>query len=280
MRLVDRGRLVLDVPIAALAPAWCGADRAGVTVRDLLLHQGGLPAWRPYFERLHGRDAYVAAIAAEPLDYAPRTASVYSDLGFILLGAILEDLGGAPLDRQFDAFRAESLGDVPLRYGIAADWLPRVAPTERDPWRGRLLRGEVHDENAFALGGVAGHAGLFGTAAAVSAFARWLQPIWTGDQQHDPGVSVPTAQAFLAEGPLGVSSRAHGWDTMRTTSSCGAHLSTTAVGHTGFTGTSLWIDRERDLYVVLLTNRVHPTRDSEGIQALRRAVHDAVAAGR
>jgi CubicO group peptidase (beta-lactamase class C family) len=278
MRLVGTGRLSLDVPVASLVPAWGDAARTTVTVRDLLLHQSGLPGWRPYFERLHGLDAYVDAIAREPLEYAPRTQAVYSDLGFILLGAVLERAGGASLDRQFDAFRDAQLGDVPLRYGIAAAWRARVAPTEHDPWRGRLLCGEVHDENAAALGGVAAHAGLFGTAAAVGTFARWILRGWTDGHTHDPGITLATLQEFLTKSPLGVSSRALGWDTMLPTSSCGQHFSATSVGHTGFTGTSLWIDLERDLYVVLLTNRVHPTRAGEGIQPLRRAVHDLLAA--
>jgi CubicO group peptidase (beta-lactamase class C family) len=280
MHLVDHGALGLDASVASLVPAWRGADRAPVTVRDLLLHQSGLPGWRPYFQQLHGLGAYEAAIAAEPLAYPPRTRSVYSDLGFILLGAVLARRGGAPLDRQFDAFRAAQLGPVPLRYGIDAAWLPRVAPTEQDAWRGRLLRGEVHDENCAALDGVAGHAGLFGTAAAVGAFARWILRGATGGPADGTGVTRSTLHEFLARGPLADSSRALGWDTMLPTSSCGAHFSAGSVGHTGFTGTSLWIDLERDRYVVLLTNRVHPTREGDAIQPLRRAVHDLLAASR
>jgi CubicO group peptidase (beta-lactamase class C family) len=148
-----------------------------------------------------------------------------------------------------------------------------IAPTERDAWRGRVLQGEVHDENAYALGGVAGHAGLFGTAGAVGSFARAMlaslrAPNWIGTPEFMRVCVSPSA--------VPGSSRALAWDTMRPTSSCGTLMSPTAVGHTGFTGTSLWIDWERDVYVVLLTNRVHPTRENAALVALRPQFHDAV----
>ena len=152
-----------------------------------------------------------------------------------------------------------------------------AAATARRPksiaWRGRLLTGEVHDENCWALGGAAGHAGLFGTAAAVGAFARAVLRTIGGE----PILAQPeTMRAFITRGAVPGSSRALGWDTMLPTSSCGTLMSPTAIGHTGFTGTSLWIDWERDLYVVLLTNRVHPTRENNAIRRVRPAVHDAV----
>ena len=151
-----------------------------------------------------------------------------------------------------------------------------MAPTENDPWRGRLLVGEVHDENAWALGGVAGHAGLFGTAAAVGSCARHMMQILGG---RTGVVTRSTVDTFIAR-RTGIpgSSRALGWDTMLPTSSCGTRLSPRAFGHTGFTGTSLWIDPELDVYVALLTNRVHPTRANEAINLVRPALHDAVIA--
>ena len=153
------------------------------------------------------------------------------------------------------------------------EWRHRCAPTEVDPWRGRLLAGEVHDENCWALGGAAGHAGLFGTAAAVGTFARAVMRTIQGE----PILSEPsTMREFIARAAVPRSSRALGWDTMLPTSSCGTKMSPTAIGHTGFTGTSLWIDWEKDRYVVLLTNRVHPTRTNEAIRAIRPRVHDAV----
>ena len=149
----------------------------------------------------------------------------------------------------------------------------RIAPTEHDPWRGRTLVGEVHDENTWALGGAAGHAGLFGTVGAVGAFARAvLHTI------HDEPLLARTAtmRAFMTRSHVEGSSRALGWDTMLPTSSCGVKLSASSIGHTGFTGTSLWIDWERDLYIVLLTNRVHPSREKDGLRQMRPQFHDAV----
>jgi CubicO group peptidase (beta-lactamase class C family) len=184
------------------------------------------------------------------------------------LGRILERAAGAPLDQQFERWQQKiSSGEPAIRFRPPESWLARLAPTEHDAWRGRLVRGEVHDENAAALGGVAGHAGLFGTAAAVGACARW----WMA-RADTPGWST-----FVTRGEVPGSSRALGWDTMLPTSSCGTHMSATAVGHTGFTGTSLWIDRAQDYYVALLSNRVHPSRAGDAIGRVRRAVHDAVA---
>jgi CubicO group peptidase (beta-lactamase class C family) len=145
-------------------------------------------------------------------------------------------------------------------------WKPRTVITERDEWRGRLLQAEVHDANAAALGGVAAHAGLFGTAGAVGCVARWwLQQIHT-----------PAGASFVRRSTVPGSSRALGWDTMLPTSSCGSRMPASAVGHTGFTGTSLWLDPSRDLYFVVLTNRVHASRSSDAIQRVRREFHDAV----
>jgi CubicO group peptidase (beta-lactamase class C family) len=266
--LVERGVIDLDDPVRQWSADWQSDDRRHVTVRHLLLHASGLPAHRRYFETLEGGAAYEAAIGGEPLEYPPGEKSVYSDLGFILLGRMIERAGGGGLDTQFDAWRREALpADPPIRFRPPADWLPRVAPTEDDPWRGQVLRGEVHDENAARLGGVAGHAGLFGTAAAVGGCARW----WMSRASRGPWAT------FLARGDVPDSTRALGWDTMRPTSSCGTQMSPTAVGHTGFTGTSLWIDVAADRYVVFLANRVHPSRSGEAMGRVRPALHDAVA---
>jgi CubicO group peptidase (beta-lactamase class C family) len=271
MRLVEAGRLQLDAPVRAWVPAWRGADRAAVTVRHLLEHASGLPAHAELFRRLAGAEAFESAICDMPLAYEPGSRSIYSDLGFILLGFILERAGDRSLDDEFASI-ADHFGDFvgfhppDLRIG-------KIAPTENDPWRGRLLRGEVHDENAAALGGVAGHAGLFGTAAAVGAFAR---SVLTTFREATWMATPALMREFAARTGVPGSSRALGWDTMLPTSSCGTRMSPTAIGHTGFTGTSLWIDWERDLYVVLLTNRVHPSRDNAALAARRPAFHDAL----
>ena len=275
MRAAQSGALGLDTRVADVLATWRGEDRAGVTIRHLLDHSSGLPAHRRLWEQARGRDAFEHLIAATPLDAAPGTRSVYSDLGFMLLGFVLTDVLGRPLDALWDDWRRASLPrDTPMTYGTAATAAP-IAPTENDPWRGHVLRGEVHDENAAALGGVAAHAGLFGTARAVGAFARLVLQTF---RSTTPLGAPEWMRAFASASRPGAS-RALGWDTMRPTSSCGTRMTATAIGHTGFTGTSLWIDHERDVYVVLLTNRVHPTRENQALPALRPAFHDAVMEG-
>jgi CubicO group peptidase (beta-lactamase class C family) len=264
--------LALEDPVSGHIAEWRSDDRADVTLRDLLAHCSGLPVWRPFFRELKGRHAYEAAIAAEPLDYAPRTQSVYSDLDFILLGFIVD--GRVPLAERFALMLSQMEIVEEIQFAPPSLWRARIAPTEHDPWRGRLLVGEVHDENAAALGGIAGHAGLFGTVAAVGSYARHLLQVLDGRA----GVfRRATLEEFVTKrADIPGSSRALGWDTMLPTSSCGTLMSARAFGHTGFTGTSLWIDPEKDVYVVLLTNRVHPTRANEAIKHVRPAVHDAV----
>jgi CubicO group peptidase (beta-lactamase class C family) len=282
MRAVDEDVLTLEAPVRAWLPEWRGSDREAVTIRDLLAHASGLPAYLPFFRDHTGRVEFEPAICHTPLEYAPRTQSVYSDLGFILLGFMLDDAGGSRTAGRFDPaatlaaqFRklASFITPEPLTFNPSRLWRERTAPTELDPWRGRLLIGEVHDENTWALGGAAGHAGLFGTASAVGAFARAVLLTIAGE----PLLAQPaTFREFIRRSAVPGSSRALGWDTMLPDSSCGRRMSATAIGHTGFTGTSLWIDWERDLYVVLLTNRVHPTRENNRLKAIRPAFHDAV----
>jgi CubicO group peptidase (beta-lactamase class C family) len=272
MQQVERGVLALEDPVSGHIAEWRSDDRADVTLRDLLAHCSGLPVWRPFFRELKGRHAYEAAIAAEPLDYAPRTRSVYSDLDFILLGFIVD--GRVPLAERFALMLSQMEIVEEIQFAPPSLWRARIAPTGQDPWRGRLLVGEVHDENAAALGGIAGHAGLFGTAAAVGSYARHLLQVLDGRA----GVfRRATLEEFVTKrADIPGSSRALGWDTMLPTSSCGTLMSARAFGHTGFTGTSLWIDPEKDVYVTLLTNRVHPMRANEAIKRVRPAVHDAV----
>jgi CubicO group peptidase (beta-lactamase class C family) len=272
MRHVSAGSLNLDDRIGRWLPDWRGTDREDVTVRDLLAHSSGLTAYLPFYRDHSGRHDFERAICTLPLEYPPRTRSIYSDLGFMLLAFIFEDVTGIRVGEQFAPIAA-ALEPDPVRFNPPRPWRARAAPTEMDPWRGRMLQGEVHDENAHALGGAAGHAGLFGTAAGVGRFARIVLRTLGGESTI---VSSDLMQLFAARTNVPGSSRALGWDTMLPTSSCGRLMSPRAIGHTGFTGTSLWIDPERDLYVALLTNRVHPSRDNEQILALRPAIHDAI----
>jgi CubicO group peptidase (beta-lactamase class C family) len=276
MRAIDEGALNLDDRVADRLPEWRGVDREQVTVADLLEHAAGFTAYLPFFRDYQGRAEFQRAICTMALEYTPRTQSIYSDLGFILLGFILEDVYRKPFAEIFDAVFRRQVED--LTFNPPRELRERCAPTELDLWRGRLLQGEVHDENAWALRGAAGHAGLFGTAAAVGGFARLVLEGLIGND--DPAAttlaSPETLARFVRKSTVPGSSRALAWDTMLPTSSCGTRLSSRAIGHTGFTGVSLWIDPELDLYVVFLTNRVHPTRDNNRIQRVRPLLHDLV----
>jgi len=272
MRLLDSRRIQLADRVSVRLPAWRGEDRDRVTLLDLLEHASGLTAYLPFYVDHIGRREYEPALCASPLEYPPRSQSIYSDLGFMLLGFIFADAGEAPLDEQFGAI-GQAIGAPDLIYRPRRTWTGTIVPTEFDPWRGRLLVGDVHDENAWALGAVAGHAGLFGTAAGVGTFARTLLRTLAGE---DLLASPGTLGRFLRPSAVPGSSRALAWDTMRPTSSCGSRIAPSAFGHTGFTGTSLWVDPDRTVYIVMLTNRVHPSRTNEGITQARRALHDAV----
>src|SRR3954465_15534632 len=225
MRAVDQGVVGLDDPVGDHIPEWRAAGGATVTLRDLLSHASGLPAHRPYYRELAGRGqaAFAGAIAAEPLEYEPRTRSIYSDLGFMLLGFILDRDRG--LVNRFDSLKAEIAPADDLQFHPPGAWLKRTAPTEIDWWRGRLLRGEVHDENTFALGGAAGQAGLFGTAAAVGSVARHILQVASGRSGAFSPVPLAAFTSRRADVP---GSRALAWDTMLPTSSCGTLMSARA----------------------------------------------------
>jgi len=268
MRVVERGALGLDDSVSMHLPSWRDSpDGPPVTIRDLLAHCSGLPAHVPIFREHSGRVAFEQAICGTPLAYEPRSKSIYSDLGFMLLGFILEDI--APLPVQFATLMRQMGGIQDLQFHPPQSWRMTVAPTRRDTWRGRLLIGEVDDDNAWALGGAAGHAGLFGTAQSVGESARHLLQILEGRQGVFQEQTVRTFVTRREDVPG--SSRALGWDTMLPTSSCGTRLSPRAFGHVGFTGTSLWIDPESAIYVVLLTNRVYPTPAGDAIRKIRPA---------
>ena len=272
MSAIDEGHLRLTDQIHSWLPQWRGRDREFVQLRSLLTHSSGLTAVLPFFRNYRGRAEYQHAICDLPLEYVPDTRSVYSDLGFMLLGFVLEDVRRRAFAEIGNELATRVTWD-PLLFNPPASMRPRIAPTSIDPWRGRLLVGEVDDENCWALGGAGGHAGLFGTSTAVGDFARLVLQAIRGTNQTL--ATTATMRAFSTKAAV-PGSRALGWDTMLPTSSCGTKMSTAAFGHTGFTGTSLWIDPVSDVYVVLLTNRVHPTRDHTAIQQIRPAVHDAV----
>jgi len=288
MILVDEGRLDLDKRVSSFLPKFQGGAKDQVTVRHLLTHSSGIDWWAPLYKELKTKEAYLERIQAMDLVYEPGTKSVYSDLGVVLLGEILERVAGEPPAAFARRRVLDPLGlrDTQFRPGPAL--LPRIAPTEQDPWRGRLVHGEVHDENAFALGGVAPHAGLFGTAPDLARFCQML--LNGGVYDHHRIVSRAVVDRFTTRAGVPGSTRALGWDTAddgsgtRSStpgtpgySSAGRLLSPRSFGHTGFTGTSMWMDPERGLFVVILTNRVHPTRENNAIREVRAAIGDAVA---
>jgi CubicO group peptidase (beta-lactamase class C family) len=298
MMLVDEGKLDLDAPVTRYVPVFAaGGD--SVTVRQLLTHSSGLPAWKPFFQGVRTRRQMFARVNAEPLEVPPGARMAYSDLGAMLLTEIVERVSGQRLDRFLQARLFRPLGMRQTHFRPPKSWLQRIAPTEVDTtWRHRLVRGEVHDENAASMGGVSGHAGLFSTATDLTRFVQMLMrgggTAGTGAQGHrgtDTAgtvaqghggtelVRAATIALFTSVDRPGFSSRALGWDTPSENSSAGSRLSARAFGHTGFTGTSIWVDPEQDLFVILLTNRVNPTRENNLIRDVRRQVADlAVAA--
>jgi CubicO group peptidase (beta-lactamase class C family) len=290
MDLTRTGRLRLDEPVSTFFGEWRGADREHVTVRDLLEHASGLaarlvdapPATRREFEH---------EICRMPLEYGPRTRSVYSDLDFILLGFLAADRGQASLSELFEQFKGRlrpqtaspdagrTTALASLTFKPPLELRQAIAPTlplAEDPRRGRVLVGEVHDHYAAALGGVAGHAGLFGSASDVGAFARATLRGASGAAHTPLPLSPEIVAEFTAKSAVPGSSRALGWDTMLPTSSCGTLMSPAAFGHVGFTGTSLWIDPGRDRYFVLLTNRACQGGSLDDMRAVRRSFHDAL----
>lgn len=280
MILVDEERLDLDRPVHEFLPGFEGSSQGwgkeAVTVRHLLTHSSGLPAIVTLYKEVQGREVFRERILALDLVYPPGSRSVYSDPGIILLGEILEQIAGQPLDAFVRARVFEPLGMRETQFRPPAELRSRIAPTEFDPWRGRLIQGEVHDENAFAMGGVAPHAGLFSAAGDLALFAQML--LNGGSLDGRRIVSRETVDLFTRRAGIPGSDRALGWDTKSAEgSSAGMLLSARSFGHTGFTGTSIWIDPERELFIILLTNRVYPTRENNLIREARPAVADAVA---
>lgn len=274
LQLVDAGRVQLDSPMVRYLPQWTGERAESVTVRQLLAHASGLPAWRSFY-----KDADDAAEARRQLllvapEVRPGTRYKYSDIGFLLLGRMVEELTGQRLDSAWAARVARPLGLAESGWLPAYEARPAIAPTEFDSWRQAKVHGIVHDENAWRFGGVAGHAGLFASAADLARVAQlWLGGGTRGRVRLARRATV--AEFTRAQDTL-VSRRALGWETPNGTNSAGTRLSPRAFGHTGFTGTSMWMDPARDLFVILLTNRVNPSRDNTRIGGVRTALADAV----
>jgi CubicO group peptidase (beta-lactamase class C family) len=288
--LLQKKKIALDEPLSSLVERKVGRDKEKIRLWHLLAHASGLPAHREYFREMMARpgqdkkECLVEWILQEKLQYKPGIKTLYSDLGFMLLGRIIEIKSQQPLhvfvEKQvFMPLGLKGLFFIPLREQFKGwEKIQSIfAATEKSEWRQRILCGEVHDDNAFALGGVAGHAGLFGDIRSVLRLTTHLLDIWLGKAEHPNFSGADLRKLFVRQKIDRGNTWALGFDTPAAAgSSSGRYLSPTSVGHLGFTGTSFWLDREREMVVVLLTNRVHPSKDNEKIRAFRPYFHDGV----
>jgi beta-N-acetylhexosaminidase len=271
--------LDLDAKVERYLPEWPRGPQAEwrhrVTVRHLMTHTSGLPPFKEYWRTSKNKQETLDKIFAEPLEYEPGTKEIYSDLGIILMAEIIERLTGRTLDELATNLIFEPLGMKSSMYRPAKKLWPQIAPTEFDKnLRMRLVQGEVHDENAFAIGGVSGHAGVFSTAPDLAAFCQML--LNGGVYAHQRILKRATIAQFTAPQQLSGGLRTLGWAVPTEGGSSGHYFGAHSFGHTGFTGTSIWIDPDKQLFVVLLTNRVNPTRENMKIAQVRPALHDAV----
>jgi serine-type D-Ala-D-Ala carboxypeptidase len=272
MILYDRGELDLDIPVRNIIPEFAGQDwrRDEITIHMLLSHSSGLPAYEKLFEQAHTRDELLHKAYRTPLTTDPGVVVVYSDIGFIILGEALARLAGEDLAQFCQSNIFGPLGMLKTCYCPPQPMRAGIPPTANDTWfRHRIIQGEVHDENASVMEGIAGHAGVFSCATDVAVFA---QGMLSGKLVRPDNVLLFTRRQTQ---PVG-SSRALGWDTPSQPSQSGQYLSRQSFGHLGYTGTSLWIDPERQLSIVLLTNRTWPDNRNQAIQQVRPAFHDAI----
>lgn len=286
MLLFDRQQLNLDQPLTDILPEFAsgtapaGIDedaRHSVTIRHLLAHCSGLAGYARLFEFAHSREELLNACLHMPLEHLPSAVAEYSDIGFILLGRALETLAGETIDNfcrreVFAPLQMNHTGFLP-----SPDTWPSIPPTERDTaFRLRIIQGEVQDENCWVMGGISGHAGLFGNVLDALKFARCL--IAPASSADDKLLFRPdTIKLFSTRtGMPPASSRALGWDTPSSPSSSGNYFSSDSIGHLGYAGTSIWIDRVKGVAVVLLTNRTWPSRDNQGIRRIRPIFHDRI----
>jgi serine-type D-Ala-D-Ala carboxypeptidase len=298
MLLVQEKKIRLEDRVTRFFPNFGVFGKTHVTFRHLLAHCAGLPAWKPYYEEIlkgekEGRINFVASRAAKSYVFEsihrekpiapPGTQTLYSDLGFMLLGEVIEEITSSTLDRfcqekifKPTGLRSTSFVDLTqLRVRRLQPAKERIAPTENCPWRKKILWGEVQDDNAYAMGGVAGHAGLFSSARDIHLLLRRLHRCLTGADSFIPASVV--REFFTRDRTINESTHTLGWDMPSAeNSSSGSHFSPWSIGHLGFTGTSIWWDLEKDCQVILLSNRVHPSRANDKIKAFRPHAHDLI----
>jgi len=298
MLLVREKKIRFEDRVTRFFPNFGVFGKTHVTFRHLLAHCSGLPAWKPYYEDIvkgerDGKINFVASRAAKSYVFEqihrekslgpPGTQSLYSDLGFMLLGEVIEEVTGWTLDRYCQdkvfkpmGLRSTSFVDLTLlRTRRLQPVAEMIAPTEHCPWRKKVLCGEVHDDNAYAMGGVAGHAGLFSSTRDIHLLLTRLKRCCRGE---DPFLPAPLVKEFLTrDETVKDSTYTLGWDTPSPENSAsGSQFSPNSVGHLGFTGTSVWWDMEKDCHIVLLSNRIHPSRNSDKIKAFRPYIHDLI----
>jgi serine-type D-Ala-D-Ala carboxypeptidase len=273
MILWERGFLDLEAPVAGVVPEFSSADdrKNTITLRMLLAHSSGLPAHEKFYLQAKTKSEFLHAVLTTPLAAAPDTMVAYSDIGFIILGTALERLADATLD-EFCQTEFATLGMNKTGFNPPVPLRSLIPPTANDTtFRKRIIQGEVQDENASVLAGVAGHAGLFAPAADIATFAHVLL-------QGGSSLVRPDTLALFTERqttPAGTS-RALGWDTPSSPSQSGKYFSASSFGHLGYTGTSLWIDPELQLSVTLLTNRTWPDCSNQAIKQVRPDFHNAI----
>lgn len=275
MSLVESGQIALDDTIGGLLPAY-GADKEAITVRQLLTHTSGLPGQVPLYHWNHDAEAMQEAIAELALVAEPGTAVRYSSQGYIILGQLVEAASGQSLDQLLEERVFQPAGMTETSFGLEHAKRVRAVATEDDPWRGRIVQGEVHDENAVVIGRAAGHAGLFSTLADMEKLARTLCAEGVGEKGRLLSSAGHRAMITPLTDHLG-DRRSLGWviaGTHAHGANAGDLIGPFGFGHTGFTGTSVWIDPEAGRYSVLLTNRVHPTRSGDGISRVRKLVNN------
>jgi CubicO group peptidase (beta-lactamase class C family) len=274
MILEEGGQLDINRTVVSYLPEFNSPEKAQITVKQILTHSGGLEAGANIYATARGRDQYLYQINARPLEYTPGSNMIYSDWDMIILQLVMERITGKTLDVLANEKIFRPLGMVDTQFQPPLALRPRTAPTQVDDARGGLLWGTVHDENAWAMGGVAGHAGLFSTAKDLALFSMMI--LNGGEGVNGVRIVKPPTIARWTARQGKESTRTLGWDSPEGGSSAGQFFSPWSFGHTGFTGTSIWIDPEKDLFVVVLTNRVNPTRNNTRHVQLRRDVADAV----
>jgi len=273
--IVDTGKLTLDVNVIKYLPEFDNHGKNVITVRNLLMHNAGFVPWKPFYKKYNSAREVITDIMNTELEYKPGTETKYSDLSMITLQQVIQKISGKSLDKFLQSKLFNRLGMKNTMYNPSVNYRKRCVPTEKDNyWRMMTMKGKVHDETAYLLNGVAGHAGLFSTAEDL---AKFIYMMLNGGKYGNKNLLKSATIDEWTKRQTEQSSRGLGWDTKSELyASCGDLFSKNSFGHTGFTGTSVWADKDRELFVILLTNRVYPTRNNRKIIKFRPILHNAI----